>query len=279
MSDAPLELTLGELLERHHAILLDAYGVLVDGTRALPGAAALIERLEREARPWLVVTNDASRSPRTSAARYRALGVPVPDDKVQTSGQLLARAGLEGGSFLVLGPDDSFEYVRQAGATALAPEVFAPEHTDGIVIGDEGGHDFVAAMDGVLSLAFARLDAGRPLRLLLPNPDLVYPKSAGRFGFAAGSMAGMLEAALHLRYGSEAPRFERLGKPHRPIFDAALDRLGVGEALMMGDQLATDIAGARRAGLHAALVGDGVGGVLPEDPELRPHYRIGSLLG
>lgn len=45
-------------------------------------------------------------------------------------------------------------------------------------------------------------------------------------------------------------------KPHRRIFEAALDQAGVqpGEAVMVGDSLSHDIVGARRLGMRAVLV-------------------------
>jgi len=45
-------------------------------------------------------------------------------------------------------------------------------------------------------------------------------------------------------------------KPHRSIFDAALDRAGVkaGEAMMVGDSFKHDIEGALSAGWHAVLL-------------------------
>ena len=53
-----------------------------------------------------------------------------------------------------------------------------------------------------------------------------------------------------------------VGKPHRPIFEMALERLGCRppEAAMVGDSLATDIAGGRAAGMFTVWLdaaGDG----------------------
>ena len=62
------------LIDTYDAFLIDAYGVLVDGTRALPGAAAFIEAIERAGKDYLVVTNDASRSRERCAARLSSLG-------------------------------------------------------------------------------------------------------------------------------------------------------------------------------------------------------------
>jgi ribonucleotide monophosphatase NagD (HAD superfamily) len=60
-------------------------------------------------------------------------------------------------------------------------------------------------------------------------------------------------------HGGVTRSFEPLGKPHRPIFDAACARLATRNVVMVGDQLATDIRGANDAGLVSALVRTGVG--------------------
>lgn len=260
----PRETSVDALLERYRGFLLDAYGVLVDATGPLPGAARLIERLEAGRRPWMVVTNDASRSPETCAKRYQALGLPVPADRVVTSGSLLKghfeRSALTGTPCLVLGPPDSHAYVTRAGAIPVGPDRVDFEETASIVIGDESGFDTLTGLDVALSLAYARRERGRRLALILPNPDLVYPKRPGHFGLAAGSLAVMLESALELRWpGAAENRFVRLGKPSRALFDEATARLGTRDVVMIGDQPATDIAGARAAGLDAALVMSGVG--------------------
>jgi glycerol-1-phosphatase len=68
----------------------------------------------------------------------------------------------------------------------------------------------------------------------------------------------MLERALELLLGQDAPLFEVLGKPSAGHFHAALNRLGVRDAVMIGDQLRTDVAGAKLAGIASAIVLTGV---------------------
>lgn len=274
--------TLDALLARYEGFLLDAYGVLVDGSGGLPGAAALLERLEAEKRPWMVVTNDASRLPENCAAHYRALGLPVADDRVMTSGSLLEgwfeRRGLTGAETLVLGPPDTHSYVRRAGGEPRGPnEATNPEV---IVAGDTAGFPFLEGINRALSLGLARIDGGQRLALVVPNPDLIYPVRAGGevhsalYGLAAGSMASVLEAAFRLR-APDAPRFEALGKPQPHLFSEARARLGVREAVMIGDQRATDVAGALAAGLDAVLVTSGVSG---RDGHPRPTWTLDGLL-
>jgi FMN phosphatase YigB (HAD superfamily) len=46
-----------------------------------------------------------------------------------------------------------------------------------------------------------------------------------------------------------------IGKPAPDIFRTALDRLGPGRALVIGDRADADLDGAKAAGLDGALVG------------------------
>lgn len=280
---SPEPTTVDALFDRYRGFLIDAYGVLVDGTGGLPGAAAFIERLERESRPWRVVTNDASRSPAACGARYRTLGVPVPDERVLTSGLLLAPFFADRSSVtaLVLGPPDTHAYVRETGARALPPDAEDLLDASVIVLGDAGGFDFLEGLDRALSLCTARLEKGQPIDLVVPNPDLIYPKApatASRpatFGFAAGTMLEMLERALALRHpNSPLLTVHRLGKPAPALFRAGLEALGTTDVVMLGDQLATDIVGARAAGVDAALV---VSGVSAHIPDSGPRWVLSSL--
>jgi HAD superfamily hydrolase (TIGR01450 family) len=273
-------LTFDEARARHAALLIDAYGVLVDGGGALPGAAEAITALEREGVAWLLLTNDASRLPARNAARLRSLGIPVTEARVLSSGMLLApqfRAlGLQGARCVVLGSADSQSYVRDAGGEVAPPTETAT--CDALVIADDSGFDFLPTMEAVLTGLMHAVERGRPPALLLPNPDLIYPARGGAYGFTAGTLAAMLEGALTLRFADAAPRFTHLGKPAAMIFEAALARLGTRDALMLGDQIHTDIAGAAGVGIPSALL---LTGLTTRESlrrsEIRPTYVIERL--
>jgi HAD superfamily hydrolase (TIGR01450 family) len=265
-SREPERITVDQLVERFAVLLLDAYGVLVHHEGALPGAAELVTWLNRSGKPYHIVTNDASRLPGTSAARFRRMGLAIPEERIITSGSLLApyfaRHGLEGARCLVLGPEDSARYVSEAGGEVVTPEDPLVMDADVLVVCDEVGYRFVETVDRVLSALFRRFDAGRPMRLLLPNPDLVYPKGdLGSYGITAGSIARLLEGALRQRYpGWDEVSFVRLGKPAAPIFVEAVRRARVepSEMVMVGDQLDVDIKGANDFGIPSALVSTGL---------------------
>lgn len=263
---------ISHLLDRYEGFLVDAYGVLNDAGGALPGAAAFVAELARRGKPWVLLTNDASRTPATIAARLTRFGVPVREEQVVSSGLLLAQAGLAGKRTICLGTPDSHAMTRAAGAVLVEPRGATP---DAIVVADDSGYEFLDAIEATIAAALRTLDAGRPLDLLLPNPDLLYPKPGGEMGLTSGAVALLVEAALdRLRPG--APRFTRLGKPHRPLFDLARQRLATGPLVMIGDQLETDIAGALGAGLDAALVASGVDAWRP-GVEPVPTWLIPSI--
>ncbi|MGB3777883.1 MAG: YjjG family noncanonical pyrimidine nucleotidase [Tunicatimonas sp.] len=71
-------------------------------------------------------------------------------------------------------------------------------------------------------------------------------------GFAAVQAIKLRSAGL-TDYFTEVVSSDTTGhrKPHRPVFDYLLDRIGAGpqECLMIGDNLETDVRGAREAGI------------------------------
>jgi len=66
------EIAIETLIDRYEVLLLDAYGVLVHSSGTLAGAAELITKLNRAAKPYYILTNDASRLPATAAARFQS---------------------------------------------------------------------------------------------------------------------------------------------------------------------------------------------------------------
>ena len=254
----PKQVSANVLIERYDAFLLDAYGVLVDRSGARPGAADFLRALNTANKPWLVVTNDASRRPQTAARWYRSLGLPVDDERVLTSGSLIslsfAEHQLQGQQTLVFGGSDAQQMATEAGAHVIPED--APEDTrvDVILVCDESGFPLLPFIDRALSALILGHEQGPPPRCFLANPDRIYPAGSGRYGMAAGSIATVLTEGLRVRHPGAPDPFIRLGKPHRPIFDAALSRVGTRRALMVGDTLHTDIRGALDAGLDAALI-------------------------
>ena len=270
-----------ELCERYDVLLLDAYGVLNDHDGALPGAPAFITALNRREKPYLLLTNDASRTPETSSRRFHGMGLDIAPERIVTSGLMFPRyfneQHLGKARCIVLGPAESREYVERAGGVPV--KLDDRTEADALIVCDEAGIDYRPALDQALSFLFRKIDANQPVHLVLANPDVVYPVSPGRFGFTSGSMALLLEAGLAARYPGREHRFVRLGKPSPLLFEAAGQRFPDRTMVMIGDQLETDIRGARNYGLDAVLVGTGVArtALLGADSPLRPTFTMHSL--
>lgn len=253
---APAPTTITTLLDRYDGVLLDAFGVLIDGSGALPGAAALIAELVRRGTPYAIVSNDASRSRETFAKRFASVGLAVGPEHFVTSGTLLPAyfRNHPGARTLVLGTDDSAAFVEAGGGVVL--DLREGLEVDAVAVCDDGGTPFLDGLEIAISAIVRAVRSGRRPVLVCPNPDLVYPKSLGEYGVTAGAMAALIETALdRLLPGSEL-RFERLGKPARHLIDGAAAHLGLAHdrVVVIGDQLETDIAGAAAAGVACALL-------------------------
>lgn len=254
----PATTTTRDLLDRYAAVLLDIYGVMLDASGLLPGARELVAELERRRMPYAFVTNDASRSTDTYVRKLARLGIEVDGSRLVTSGSLIPRyfreRSLGGSRVCVLGTGDSIELVRQ-GDGVVVPLIEGLE-LDVLAVCDDAGFDFLSGVEWALSAVVRAVDAGRRPALLLPNPDLVYPRAPGELGLTAGAIALVIEAALARRFPRERLVFDRLGKPEPHLFVEASRRLGVplDRVVMIGDQLETDIAGANAAGCASALL-------------------------
>ena len=82
--------------------------------------------------------------------------------------------------------------------------------------------------------------------VLASDRDATFPLSDG-----PSPGTGAILAAVETATGCVG---EAVGKPHPQLFLTALDRLGAGRTLVVGDRLDADLAGAAAAGLDCAIV-------------------------
>ena len=279
--DCP-ETTAAALVQRYDHFLLDASGVLVHSDGAMPGAAEFLRSVREAGKDFIIVTNDASRLPASAAYFYQRHGLDVSAEQVLTSGQMLKpffeTLGLGGATCMVLGPKDSYSYVREAGGIPIAPDSMTP--IDALVLCDDAGYPFLKTMDAILSNLCRHFDRGEMPKLIVPNPDVIYPAGEEGFGFTSGAAALLLETALAQRYPQVRPSFSRLGKPFGPMFREVQRRCPAKSLVMIGDQLETDIVGARTQGIDAVLVDTGITrwDTMMVSPAHAPNFRIAGLI-
>lgn len=260
--------------------MLDSSGVLVDGQSALEGAAEFLALLEERQVPWLVVTNDASRQPDEAARRYQRQGLPIAREQILSSGMMivpyLQAKGLEGVPVCVLGPKGTRQYAKDAGFELVEP---GDDRARALIIGSIQGYDFIDAVRKSLSMLVRAFNQRRPVELVCANPDYIFPSAPNEVGFTAGAVAALFEESLKPRFPGRPIEFARIGKPGTMLFDRAKELLPGKKLLMIGDQLHTDILGARAAGIDSVLITKDVVdlGAAIEHMDLVPTYIMPSL--
>ncbi|HEY0714454.1 MAG TPA: HAD hydrolase-like protein, partial [Polyangia bacterium] len=194
---------------------------------------------------------------------YEGFGLAFSPDQIITSGMLLrdhfAAQNLQGAPTIVLGTRDAEAYVREAGGEVVPAD---EERAEVVVVADDDGFEFLETVNRVVTVLFRRLDRGQQTHLVLPNPDLLFPRGPNGYGVTSGAIALMLEGILRLRDPAGGLRFVPLGKPHAPLYAAGMARAGVKDrsrVVMVGDQLVTDIRGAVDFGIDSVFVKSGVG--------------------
>lgn len=289
MKPVPTIASIHDLLERFEAFAFDSYGVLVDGIDPLPGAIQLISHLRQSDVPFVVATNDASKLTTTRVATMRRQGFDVESDNVVTSGSLLRdwaqSHDLTGRKIIATGMGEAVQYVKLA---SMDPVSLSPSEDDasGLVIAGIQGYEWETALSDIVTLLYRKIDAGVQFHGAVPNPDVLYPDGTERYAIGPGGLAGLIEQALERGFGAKgAPwTFDRLGKPHAPMFNEIKARLpNDAKVAFFGDQLHTDIAGANAAGFASVLTGTGITRWnSPQDfsevsPDMTPDFLLPSL--
>jgi HAD superfamily hydrolase (TIGR01450 family) len=223
-------------------LLVDLDGVVWVGGELLPGAAQALRDLIDGGLELVFVTNNPARPPAYYAQRLRDAGVEVDDRRVVTAGVVTAKLAREraghGAAAFVIGATAFKEEVTAAGLELID----AGEERDAAVVLVSGhrGFDYEELLTATRMLRRGASLLATSRDPTLPMPDGPWPGT------------GSVLAAVETASGASA---EIGGKPERHLFEQALERIpGAGRVAMVGDRVASDIEGGRRAGLKTVLV-------------------------
>ena len=230
------------LADEFDGFLVDLDGVVWEGRELLPGAVETLRGLIEGGKEIVFVTNNPARAPVAYAERLREAGIPVRDGRVVTAGTVTAQLAAErvgaGGSAFAIGTPDFKDLVRRAGLEPLEGE--AARKADAVLVSGHRGFDYEELLTATLAL-----QAGAALFATSRDPTLPMPGGAWP---GTGAVLAAVETA-------SGRRAEIGGKPERHLFEQARELIaGAERVAMVGDRLASDVDGGRRAGLATVLV-------------------------
>lgn len=264
---------LSALAPDYDALLVDVWGVLHNGVTAFAPATDALTRFRRETGGRVVLITNAPRPAPPIVEQLGVLGVPDNAfDAVVTSGDVTLGqiSGLGVEPVYHIGPERDLSLFEGLGVRLVGPEDAEAICCTGLF--DDVGEtpeDYRERLTGL---------AGRKLPFVCANPDIVVQRGNDTV-YCAGAIA-----ALYAELGGEV---RQAGKPHPPIYELALARLGdhLGRTpdrdrvLAIGDGLMTDIKGAVGQGLAALLITAGIHSAEFGAPDTPDPRRVADRLG
>ncbi len=242
--------SLEEVSGRYSAILCDVWGVVHNGEKPFLAAASALAVVRKAGIPVVLITN----APRRAAdviAQMNVIGVPEDAyDRVVTSGDVtrdLIRVGPR--RILHLGPDRDMSIYD-----GLDVEPVEEFEAGGVVC--TGFYDDETEVPEDYAELLQRLRA-RNLPFICANPDIVVERGE-RLIWCAGALAR--------DYAQLGGRTLIAGKPHAPIYEAALAAASevIGgpversKVLAVGDGMMTDVKGGADNGFDVLYVSGGI---------------------
>ena len=281
-------------LSAYQAVLLDLDGTVYHENHALPGAVDLVRRLQQQKRAYACLTNSTN-SPRQLAERLRGMGVEVDPAHIYTAAAaacdyVLQRFGDPSAAVVITDSDHPIaspaRRPAESGRAQRRARVFNLS-TDGVQEMLDGRVHWVASekepcdavIVGVPLNAFATQERQQTAMLLARKgallvgicADRVYPSPRG-LEFGVGAFTSMFAYAAR-----STPVF--CGNSEQLFFHELCHRLGVrpDRCVLVGDNLESDIAGARGVGMHTILTLTGVSSRADAE-RLPPEHRPGAII-
>lgn len=243
--------------------LIDLDGTIYQGKNRIPAGERFIKRLQEKGLPYLLVTNNTTRTPEM-----------VQD---MLSKQFNVETGIETIYTATMATVDYMNDMNRGktayviGETGLKSAIAAAGYVEEL----ENPAYVVVGLDSQVTydmLATATLAIQKGALFIGTNPDLNIPTERGLMP-GAGALNALLEAATRVK-----PVF--IGKPNAIIMNKSLEVLGVkrSEAVMVGDNYLTDIMAGIQNDIATILVTTGF--TRPEEvPTLpiQPDHVLSSL--
>ncbi|HER9690611.1 TPA: TIGR01457 family HAD-type hydrolase [Streptococcus pyogenes] len=243
--------------------LIDLDGTIYQGKNRIPAGERFIKRLQEKGIPYLLVTNNTTRTPEMVQSML------AKQFNVETGIETIYTATMATVDYMNDMNRGKTAYV--IGETGLKSAIAAAGYIEEL----ENPAYVVVGLDSQVTyemLAIATLAIQKGALFIGTNPDLNIPTERGLMP-GAGALNALLEAATRVK-----PVF--IGKPNAIIMNKSLEVLGIqrSEAVMVGDNYLTDIMAGIQNDIATILVTTGF--TRPEEvPTLpiQPDHVLSSL--
>jgi glycerol 3-phosphatase-2 len=232
---------LSQAVGRYEQFILDLDGCVWVGPDPVPGAVEAIDALRGAGRRVSFATNDSRHALEDHVRKLWSIGVQASLADVVSAGaamQHLLAETRRGRTAFVIGGESLHRHVSDAGCRILNGTDLA-SRAETVIVGHSEDLVYDDLRNAVLALRRGAELLATSRDATLPMPDGLWPGT------------GAILAAVET--GSERSG-TIVGKPEPQLFYTALDRLGEGRTLVVGDRLDSDVAAAAKAGLDSALV-------------------------
>jgi 4-nitrophenyl phosphatase len=230
----------------------DLDGTIWEGPRLLAGAVELVDDLRKEGLGVVFASNCSRHGSPLLCRQLADLGIGTTPSEVFTPFDLVGeevKRRLGPAPVLVIGTEDVGRVMEASGHTTLPVDRWHDARA--VVVGVD--HDF--SYDRLRAAARAVASGAAFFAI---NLDARFPVGPGAFDPGCGAIAEAIAVAAGVRPAA-------IGKPERPLFQIAIERLGCPprQAAMVGDSTVSDIAGGRAAGMFTIWLD-------PEDNDSQP---------
>lgn len=241
--------------------LIDLDGTMFNGNEVIDGAIDFVNRLNQANRPYLFLTNNATRNQSELLEKFERLGFSTSKEHIYTAAMAMAdyiKENYKEPNVYVIGTNSFKETISHVAKVTS-------DKVDLVVMGLDPDISYKKLVDAGVFIQ-------EGAEFLATNPDIKIKSSQG---FIAGNGAFV---NLVSQVTGVAPTI--IGKPEKYILEGALDRLSLtkDEVIMVGDNYDTDIMTGINGGVKTLHVNTGVHSTdYVEQQNPGPDYRIENL--